>query len=92
MSYDNVQLNTPSTESAGVRAIRDARRKVFERIESTSKELGCVAAHYGTQIASYQAELNQLNASLAALQPATSFADQACGTTQAPSAHNRYNK
>lgn len=71
MSYkDQVQHGGPAQAPAGIRALQEARRKVLEHIASTSKELGGIAAQYGKLIGNYQAELEQISASLAVLQPA----------------------
>lgn len=75
-----------TSETPGVRAIQEARRRVIEHITSTSKELGNIAAQYGEVLRNYQTELNQLNASLARLQPVS----QVCDT--AGQAQNLYNK
>lgn len=81
-----------NSETAGVRAIQEARRRVIEHIGSTSKELGNLAAQYGGIIANYQAELRQLDASLARLRPVSLPVNPSGDCDATGPASNLYNK
>lgn len=48
-------------ESAGVEALRLAKRKAVDHLASASKELGQIAAQYGRLIDTYQQQINQID-------------------------------
>lgn len=54
-------------ESAGVQALRLAKRKAVDHMASASKELGDIAAQYGRLIDTYQSEIRQIDDALATL-------------------------